>query len=134
MKKSLFLTLLFMVSFLFYYVPNSQAQEREIEVVMQDYLEYLRSGDTEGILSLLTDPLLSERRKLLERNSAYSEFLRDTYRGADMLIRGIKEIGTNKRAVDVEISFGDQGAPLKTRLILKREGGLWKISEEISDM
>jgi hypothetical protein len=135
MMKYLSLFLLFMISlsFFFYSALTLQAQEREIELSIENYFEYLRRGDTESILSLLTDPLLSEKRELLEKNTEYPESLRETYENASMLIKSVKMIDTQRGVADVEIYFDGQASPLKIRFILKRKDGSWKISEEVSN-
>lgn len=132
-RKSLFLiAALTILSLSLYSVRNAQAQEREVEAVVENYFSYLKNGDIEGILSSLTDPILNERRKLLEENTAYPEFLRENYEGSYMEIKSIKKIKGDGRSVNVEIYFEEPGPPLKTKFILKKVDNTWKISEEIS--
>ncbi len=131
MKKISFWILVLMISSLYCRMPNLHAQEEEAEI--ESFFSYLKSGDREGVLSLLTEPLLSERRELLEDNPEYSGFLKETYRSASIKIKNTEEIGQDKRAVNVDIYFSDQEPPLETKFILKRENGSWKISEEIQD-
>lgn len=132
-RKSLFLIATFIVlSLSLYSVRNIQAQEYEVEAAVESYFSYLKNGDTDGILSLLTDPVLSERRKLLEENTTYPEFLRENYRGSDMEIKRVREIKGERKSVAVEIYFEQPGPPLKTKFILERVDNSWKISEEIS--
>ena len=89
-------------------------------------------GDTEGILNMLTDPILSKKRTLFEKES-YALFLKKVYGNAILYINKIENVTTDKSSVDVEIDFNDGGSPLKTKFILLRDGGIWKISEEVTD-
>ena len=132
-KTILFLISTSMISLLLYAVPNLHAEEREVEASIQNFFGYLKDGDTQSILSLLTEPILSEQRKLLENNSEYPEFLRKIYKNSYMVIKNTEKINRNKRAIDVEIYHGNLEPPLEIRFILKRKKGLWKISEEITD-
>lgn len=134
MKKYLFVIWLFIMAFSLCYTVSLYAQSSEVETTIEDYFTHLKNGDTEGILSSLTNPFYSQRRKLLTENSEYSEFLRDTYKDAYMEIKNIKTIKKgDRRVVDVEIYFNAQEPPLKTTFVLKRENDLWKISEEASE-
>lgn len=134
MRRFLFLIVAFMIFFSFYIGLSLQAQEEgEVELAVENYFEYLKRGDTQGVLNLLTDPLLSERRELLEGNTAYPEFLRERYENAYMEVKNTEKIKGNERAIDMEIYLGEQEPPLKTRFILRKKSGSWKISEEIND-
>ena len=133
MTRFMFLALLLMASFTNYAAVDTEAKEPEVEAVVESYFEYLRAGDTAGILSLITDPLLSERRELLEKNSSYSEFLRDMYKNSYIQITNIKNIKGNKKAADVGIYLNEEEIPIKTRLILQIINGSWKISNEVND-
>jgi hypothetical protein len=131
MKKFLFLLALIILSS-FYVMMGLKVQAGDAEASVQTYFEYLKDGDTEGILNILTDPLLSERRKLLEDNPEYPEFLKNTYQGANLEIKSTENIDKNKKAVDVEIHYVD-GSPLKARFLLKMVDNSWKIAEEINN-
>jgi hypothetical protein len=113
-------------------IPTLEAQTGDAETSVETYFDYLKDGDTEGILILLTDPLLSERKRLLENNSEYPEFLRKTYQGASMEVKNSENVDKDKRVVDVEIHFAD-GSSLQTKFLLKMVDGSWKIAEEIPE-
>jgi hypothetical protein len=119
------------MSFSFCHILDLQAQENEVEAIIQDYFSYLKNGDIVGISSLVTYPLYGERKRLLTENSEYPEFLREFYRNASMEIKSIRATKQGRRAVDVEIYFSDQGPPLETTFVLKKIQNSWKISEEI---
>jgi hypothetical protein len=59
----------------------------DAELLLETYFACLKAGDTRGILSLLADPLLRERRRLLEKNETNSEFLKQVYESASMVIK-----------------------------------------------
>ena len=133
MKRVLFFISLLIMSLLLYDIVDSEAKEPEVEAVVESYFECLRSGDTTGILNLITDPLLSERRELLEKNTAYPQFLREMYNNYYMKIINIRKIKGDKRAADVEVYLNNGETPLKTRFILQNVNGSWKISDEVND-
>ena len=99
--------------------------------VVLNFFDYLRDGDTPRILNSLTDPILTRRRDLLERNPNYPELLRQAYR--DLETVKIGEIhSVNKDTVDVEVSLVTSNDSVqKKRFRLRKKDGLWKISEEI---
>ena len=132
MKRVLFLGLLLILPLSIFITAGAEADEGEVESVVQSYYGYLKLGDTAGVMSLLTDPLLSERRELLEKNSSYPQFLREMYESSYMKITEIKKIKGNKRAADVEIYLNEGQTPLKTRFILQNVNGSWKISNEVN--
>jgi hypothetical protein len=92
MRSFVPLALLLIASFSLHGAFYADAKEPGVESVVEDYFEYLRAGDTTGMLSLITDPLLSERRELLENNAAYPKFLRDMYKNSYMKITNITNI------------------------------------------
>ena len=130
MRKLVLLTLVLMIYAPLSHVASLKAAGGSIETTVQSYFDYLKSGETEGILSCLTDPLLSERRSLLEKNTAYPEFLRDMYKSAYIVIKNVEE---DKGEIEAEIYLNDEDPPLKSRFILKHESGSWLISEEINE-
>jgi hypothetical protein len=130
MRKLVLLPLALMLYVSLGNVPSVNAAGDSIEITVQTYFDYLKSGDTEGILSCLTDPLLSERRSLLEKNTAYPDFLRDMYRSAYIVIKNVEE---DKGKIEAEIYLNEHDPPLRSRFILKRPSGAWLISEEINE-
>jgi hypothetical protein len=92
----------------------------------------MKEGNADGILGILTDPMLNEKRVLIKKKS-YSIFLKKTYNKADLTITNIEYIGPDNSSVDVAIDLKDGGPSLKTRYILIKDNGIWKISEEITN-
>ena len=132
--KRLFIILTF-ISFAFsLHSLNIHAFESEEVVTIESLFRYLKEGNTSDILNLFTDPILTEKKELFENNRSYSNFLKNTYEGSISFINKIERLSDTKSAVDVEIHFREGGPPLKTRFILKKQEGVWKISsEEILD-
>ena len=113
--------------------PFLYSQDTEVEFLMNNYFQFLKAGDTESILSVLTDPLLSERENILKNNPAYPNFLRAQYKTARFVIEKAVDIQSDKKSIDVEIYFDEKGQPLKPRFLLKKEKGFWKISDELTN-
>jgi hypothetical protein len=133
MGRLLFLASASVVLFSFYNAETIQAGEKKPRSVVRKYFAYLKKGDTEGILGLLANPLLSQKRELLEGNTHYPRFLRGIYKNSRIKIAKTRRIKRHKRAVDVRIYFSPKERPLKIRFILKRKrvDGQWKVSKEI---
>jgi hypothetical protein len=101
------------------------------EDVIAAYFSGLKEGDVQKLIFLLTDPLLSEKRELLEEDATYPGFLRNYYRDATMLIKESTPIYENNICIlMVEFFFKDDGNPSKIKFYLKNTDSGWKISEE----
>ena len=131
--KRLFIILIFILLTICFHCLNLYAFESEEAVPIESLFQYLKEGNTSDILNLFTDPILTEKKELFENNRSYSNFLKNTYEGSISFINKIERLSDTKSAVDVEIHFREGGPPLKTRFILKKQDGLWKISEEIME-
>ena len=133
MKKLVFVMLIMLMSN--FLLPTNSFSERitvnlsEVDSVLNDYFNYLMSGDTAGILNLLTGPFLEKRERLLRYNPEYPDFLRNKYQYAQFSIIGHQLIDAEELAVDVQIIFNDQDIQ-KTRFILVQKKGLLKIYTE----
>ena len=130
-KRSFFILAILLCCFCLQ-IPVLNALEQDERQTIERLFLYMKKGNTNGILGILTDPMLSKKRSLFEKKS-YSLFLKRTYGNADLFISKIENVGTDKSSIDVEIDFNDGGHPLKTKFILMRDRGIWKISEEITD-
>jgi hypothetical protein len=93
----------------------------------------MKIGNASGVLGMLTEPILSKKRAILEKKS-YSLFLKKTYGKANLIIDKIEVLGADKSSADVEIDFNDGGSHLRTKYILKKDNGIWKISDERTDL
>jgi hypothetical protein len=132
--KRLFIILIFILLTIGFHCLNLHAFGSEEAVTIESLFQYLKEGNTSAILNLFTDPVLTEKKELFENNRSYSNFLKNTYEGSISFINKIERLSDAKSAVDVEIHFREGGPPLKTRFILKKQEGVWKIlSEEILD-
>ena len=128
--KRLFIILTFILITVSFHSFNAHAFESEEAVSIETFFIYLKDGNTNGILNLLTDPILTQKKAFFENNSSYANFLKNTYGGSSLFINKIERLSDAESIVDVEIHFLQGGSPLKTRYILKKQEGLWKISSE----
>lgn len=132
MMAKCILTAVGVVSIFLFQLENLPAQGREDGTVVETFLGGLKRGERGNVLGLLTGPLLDEKRDLVN-NSEYANFLKQRYKNASFVIKGIGKIDTRTRAVDVAIYLNPQEPPLETRFIIQRQKGSWKIVEEIAD-
>jgi len=109
------------------------AQESGEVTTLRSFGGHLRSGNIRVILNMLTEPLLSEQKRLLETNPEYPQWLSNFYKNASLQIVGVKRVDAQQAIIDIAIDRKNNEPLSKTRLILKLEGGKWKISEEVSD-
>ena len=135
MKKNMTIIIVttLMIFLGYFQTPSLYSQDTGVELLMNNYFKFLKTGDTESILSVLTDPLLSERENILKNNPAYPNFLRAQYETARFVIGQTIAIQSDKKSIDVEIYFDEKGQPLKPRFLLKKEKGFWKISDELTN-
>jgi hypothetical protein len=132
MKRFLIL-LAFLCLNLFQYPHLCAAQVNETELIETLFI-HLQQGDTDAIVELFTEPLLSKKKELFENNRSYSNFLKQTYRDAILTISKIEILDDDRSVADIEIQFANEDPALKTRFVLKNLNGTWKISsEEILD-
>jgi hypothetical protein len=110
--------------------PSVEASERDATALMQTLFIALQEGDTGGIMDLCTDPLLAQKRDLLENNHTYSKFLRQTYGNASMIVKKIEMLDDFEGFIDVEFHFPIESLPLKTRYLIKNQAGVWRIASE----
>lgn len=97
------------------------------------YFNALKNGDVQTLKTLLTDPLLSNRRLLLEQNTAYPEHLRNYYQDAGMLITEVNLTDdSNIQIVTANISFEGDEHELIIQFLMKNTDEGWKIAEEES--
>lgn len=107
------------------------AGDREdVKLLVTTFFDYLKSGDTNGILTCLTEPMLSERKELLIENPNYSGFLKKIYQHRRIVLRELKVIDDYTMVVSVEITKSDNQVR-NTSFLCRKDNGLWKISEEL---
>ncbi len=96
------------------------------------YLEALREGDTEEIITYLGGKLYQKRKVLLEENASYSELLRSHYQGVVMSITGFDYIspGRSDVGVDVEFRFANGDRKWARLILVTNSLGEWKIVDE----
>lgn len=113
------------------FVYGNDYQDDELRSLMQTYFNALKNGDVEVLKGLLTDPVLADRRMLLEQNTAYPDHLRNYYKNADMVVREVHQTeDENIRVVTAGISFEGEENPVMIQFLLKNTDEGWKISQE----
>ena len=130
----------------FIFAPLSYSENNAVteeERFLFRYFQFLKNGNVKGILNSLADPILSEKKAILQKNRAYARFLIHNYEDSVFRIRRMKSFRINRidsvgyecRSVDAEIFAGaDQVHSEKIRFLLKRDNkGQWKIYQEIYD-
>ncbi len=105
------------------------ASEDELAAFVQTFFISLKAGDVEAILDHCADPLLTQKRDLLQNNRDYPEFLRQTYERATLVVNRINQVDDLESTADVEFHF-PEGPPLLVRFYLKQHDGVWKIASE----
>jgi hypothetical protein len=109
------------------------SDKEDARIVMESYFEALKGGDAQTILSILTDPLLSTKRDLLENNTSYPSYLITYYENSTMVIKGIDYPKENMSIVRTEILFAGDIHSIKSKFILKYANGAWTIAQEYSE-
>jgi hypothetical protein len=107
--------------------------QSEVEQFMTSYFQALQTGDVQFLLSVLAPPLLNNRRLLLERNTAYPDYLRNYYKNATFNVASITASEHGVFTVDSEIFFGDHPNPMKSRFFLKEMDHMLKLFNEIAN-
>jgi lysophospholipase L1-like esterase len=102
----------------------------EVESLVIDFFEYLKTGDTEGIISSLADPILSNHRRIL-RNPDYQYQLMQTYGGAEVVVEKTEIINDHMVRTFVKIINGD-GSVSKVSFLIEKINDRWKIADEIN--
>lgn len=97
---------------------------------IDQYFDLLRSGQLPRVLPLLDEPLLSQRRPLLQDNPAYAEFIVSRYRSLQVEILSVQPLDADHSAVDLELHLEAGALPLRIRFILKRYQDSWKLISE----
>ena len=113
-------------------IQTQESTITEIQTV-EEFFENLKNGRSKTILDFLADPLRSKREELLNSNRGYGSFLRKTYRDASMEVTKSKRVDERTSEVDVLFSLNRVDPPVPTRFLLKLEGGVWKISDEVKE-
>ncbi len=101
----------------------------QAENLLSQYHNMLENGNTSGILSLLTGPMLKSNENLLRNNSKYARFLRERYRNSSFNIINYKPIDATHSLLDVMITLNKQ-ENIMVRFTLVSEKGRLKIYAE----
>ena len=102
----------------------------EIKILITDFFDSLKTGDTDGIILSLTDPILNERRELLETNPGYSDQLTRVYDGIEIELGNINIKKNDTAVIDLQMKM-NSGSLRMTSFFCKKINGSWKISQEM---
>jgi hypothetical protein len=102
----------------------------EQDQLLLSYIQYLQNGDTQGLLSILGDPLMNRKKDQLQSNPSYSSFLAKHYENANFQVSAVKRVDAYTSKGGIDIVFPGSAKPLEIKLLLKRIDGLWKIVDE----
>jgi hypothetical protein len=110
------------------------AQQADVDVgpihSVNKYLKACQNGDIEEIKHLITGPLYTKRRSLLNDNAGYSKFLINHFSGVEFSILSDTAVNESREVVVVERHYPD-GTLLRTKLILVNQNeDTWKIYDE----
>ena len=101
----------------------------EIKILITDFFNSLKTGDTDGIILSLTDPILNECRELLETNPGYKDQLTGVYDGIEIELGKIKIKKNDAARIDLQMKM-KSGSLRKIIFFCKKINGSWKISRE----
>jgi hypothetical protein len=107
---------------------NALPSTSELDNVLTQYFEALRTGDLQMLRFLLSDELLERRSKMLS-NPRYSEFLKSIYGHAKFTIIDATQIDDNQISFDIEVT-SDTQTQIKGTIIFIQEKGEWKLQKE----
>jgi len=99
---------------------------------IDQYFDLLRSGQLPRVLPLLDEPLLSQRRPLLQDNPAYADFIVSRYRSLQVEVIRVQPLDAEHSAVDLALHLEADTPPLRTRFVLRRYQDSWKLLSETS--
>jgi hypothetical protein len=110
---------------------NASPQTSQLDNVLAQYFDALRTGDLQVLRSLLSDELLERRGKTLS-NPRYSEFLKNIYGNAKFEIINTTQLNDSQISVDIEATSGTQ-TRIKETIIFIREHRKWKLHKDKKD-
>lgn len=114
-------------------IPAAEYQIADAEELMTAYFNALKTGDVNSILDMLADPLLSSRRLLLEKNTAYPAYLRDFYQKAAFQITAVTSTKPDYYNVSALLMFSDDPHQVTSEFLLKKTDAGLKIFNELKD-
>jgi len=133
LKIKIFIILILLLSSTCITLDFAMADDtKEIKILITNFFDSLKIGDTDGIILSLTDPILNERKELLETNPGYSDQLTRAYDGIEIEFGNVSIKNNNTALIDVQMKM-KSGSLRKTRFFCKKINGSWKISQEMDN-
>jgi len=112
-------------------VNNALPQTDQLDNVLVQYFDALRTGDLQMLRSLLSDELLKRRSKTLS-NPRYSEFLKSIYGHVKFKVINTTQLNNDQISVDIEVT-SDTQAQTKENITFIKEQGEWKLYKDRKD-
>lgn len=136
-KKKFFKGFSFYLVFILFFSNTNILYGDEVNSNPQDaldtYFHALKEGDVQKLISLLADPLLSEKKEILDEDKTYPDFLRNYYQDATLVVNHTAfKKDHNISILTTEIYFKGDVNPMKIDFYLKWTDNGWKISEELA--
>lgn len=131
MKKFIFVIMLLTFSLVSFSNLSCLHAMMDEEMPVHNFFEQLKSGNKEGVLNQLTDPIWQKKREIFYKNPQYIQHLQNIYQGSSISITNTETVNADTRRVYVEIYLAGENIPIKTSFILKRKDDVWKISKEL---
>lgn len=130
LKIKFFVIFIFLLGLACFTINIAMADDtEEIKILITDFFNSLKTGDTDGIILSLTDPILNECRELLETNPGYKDQLTGVYDGIEIELGKIKIKKNDAARIDLQMKM-NSGSLRKITFFCKKINGSWKISRE----
>lgn len=107
---------------------NALPQKGQLDNVLVQYFDALKTGNLQILRSLLSDELLKSRSKALS-NPRYSEFLKSIYGNAEFTVINTTQLKNNQITVDIVVASDGQTQTNETITFVK-ENGEWKLLKD----
>ena len=112
-------------------VNSAFSQTDQLDVVLVQYFDALRTGDLQMLRSLMSDDLLKRRNETFS-NPRYSEFLKSIYGNVKFEIINTTQLNNDQVSVDIEV-FSDKQTQAKETISFIKEQGEWKLYKDRKD-
>lgn len=110
---------------------NTFPQAGQLNGILVQYFNALKTGNLQILKSLLSDDLLDRRSKALS-NPRYSDFLKSIYGHAEFKVIDIQQLDNDQISVNVEV-ISDSQTQLKETITFIKKQGEWKLHKDRKD-
>lgn len=106
------------------------AQEAFNRQRANNFFQDIQTGKVVNIASMLTDPLKSRLKRLLQDNKEYSKMLEKKFFKSRFAIDQILEVPNGDKIANVTVYYRN-GDTSTHRFLMKFEDNIWKFADEI---